>query len=93
MDDLKASVGGNIPDGLAWPHVKQSEASSAGSAAAGLAATSMHTTAELHSLAFQAKNAGIAVNAHVTEKGSTELEIWRILMIVVMKQFAYVMFS
>ena len=53
----------------------------------------MHTTAELHSLAFQAKNAGIAVNAHVTEKGSTELEIWRILMISVMKHFVCVLFS
>ena len=39
----------------------------------------MHTTDQLHSLTFQAKSAGIDVNAVVAEKGGTTIDLWRTL--------------
>ena len=77
MDEVKAV--GTMPAGIKWPHVKAQQASSSteSTAAAVPAAATLHTTAELHSLIFQAKNAGIDVNVIVTEKGSTTIELWR----------------
>ena len=82
MDELRACAGTQIPDCVQWPHVqKKSAASSSGGTAAAVPKESatMHTTDQLHSLTFQAKSAGIDVNAVVAEKGGTTIDLWRTL--------------